>query len=234
MLDKKGKLAFTFVSFILSFLISIQVNIAKKSPTADNISLARANELSIELERVKAERDSLAETVATLKAYKDSTSLVNESLNNDALLVAGTSEVEGPGIKVTLNDSAKVINPEINPNVLLIHDEDILSVINELFVSGAEAISINGQRIISTSYVRCVGPVVNINGTRLSAPFIVSAIGDPQTLESALKIPGGVVDNLTPWGINISITPFENIIIPAYDGLYSTKYIKRTIDKEDK
>ena len=93
---------------------------------------------------------------------------------------------------------------------------DLLSILNELNVAGAEAISINGERLVSQSAIRCSGSVVTVNDTKVAAPFVITAIGDPDLLEAALVFPGGVVDTLKPWGIEITIVKSNNLEVPAY------------------
>ena len=88
--------------------------------------------------------------------------------------ILGLSEVKGPGVIVTLKDSKTNSANVLNINDLLVHDLDVLSVINELKNAGAEAISINDQRIISTTAISCEGNVININGEKVDAlSFIV-------------------------------------------------------------
>ena len=103
------------------------------------------------------------------------------------------------------------------------HAEDILSVVNELFSAGAEAVSINGQRFVANSSVRCAGSVVNVNGVKIAAPFVISAIGDPDILEAALAFPGGVIDSLRPWGIELEIKKSDKIDIAPYSSTISFK-----------
>ncbi len=83
-------------------------------------------------------------------------------------------------------------------------------------MAGAEAVSINGQRIVGTSSVSCAGSIVMVNGERVAAPFEIAAIGDGDILQSALKFPGGVVDNLAPWGIEITIRKEASVVVPPY------------------
>ena len=129
-----------------------------------------------------------------------------------------------------MNDSTYNKQENVDQNAYLVHAEDILSVINELNVGGAEAIEINGQRIVSTSSVRCAGSVVNVNGVKIAAPFVITAIGDPDILESALTMSGGVVDSLAPWGIEISIKKSDEVKVAGYNGVI--QYKEATVDKE--
>ena len=136
-----------------------------------------------------------------------------------AEILAGLVDVKGPGISVTLNDAAnRSVTGGLDANSTLIHDEDLRRVINELASAGAEAISVNDSRIISTSAVRCVGPTVLVNDTKMAPPYVIRAIGKPEQLEAALNLKGGVVDGLRVWGFEIAITQSEEILIPKYDG----------------
>ena len=94
----------------------------------------------------------------------------------------------------------------------------MLTVVNELKAAGAEAISVNGQRIISTSAIRCVGPVIQVNYQKVAAPFEIKAIGNAQYLESAMNIKNGVVDMLKQLGVGISMTREKEVNIPKYEG----------------
>ena len=93
--------------------------------------------------------------------------------------LAGFTDVEGPGVTIIMQDSTAV-NTTGDEADYLIHDSDLLSVINELRSAGAEAISLNGERLIATSEVRCTGAVVTVNGRRYAAPYIIFAILIPK------------------------------------------------------
>jgi len=137
----------------------------------------------------------------------------------DERILAGVTPVDGPGVSVTLMDGTATGG---NVEQVLTHDWDIRSVINELFTAGAEAVSINGYRVVATSGIFCTGPVVKINDHRIGAPFTIYAIGDAQALQSALQIQGGILDSLRSRGVNAS-TPkvMPSISMPAYTGTLS-------------
>lgn len=125
-------------------------------------------------------------------------------------LQLGLIPVEGEGIKVTLKDN--VYDPNsTNPNDYIVHESHVLSVINELKISGAEAISINGQRLKSNSYIKCNGPVITIDGHQFPAPFVIEAIGNSETLLSSLKIVGGVFDQLLMDNIVVTMEQSDRI-----------------------
>ena len=138
---------------------------------------------------------------------------------NTLSLLAGTTDVQGEGIIITLYDG--------NNSGSLVHDSDVLTVVNELRVAGAEAISVNDQRIITTSAIRCVGSVIQVNYQKVAAPFEIKAIGNAQYLESALTIKNGVVDVLNGYGLKVTLTRESDIKIPKYDGVLSFNFAKQ-------
>lgn len=107
----------------------------------------------------------------------------------------GKVKVSGKGVKVTLADGEYDPDEE-NINNYLVHEHHVFKVINELYISGAAAIAVNGQRISHNSYVLCTGPVITVDGYQHPAPFEITAIGDPNVLSSALNITGGIKDQL--------------------------------------
>ena len=139
---------------------------------------------------------------------------------------AGDLEMHGKGIKLVLDDSKIASKPGENPNLYIIHDDDLLRVINELRAAGAEAIAINGERIVAMSEIRCAGPTLSVNNNRSAPPYEIKAIGNPNNLESALKLRGGVLENFKFWGIQADLSQSEDIVIPAFKGRKSFEYAK--------
>ena len=98
--------------------------------------------------------------------------------------------------------------------------------INELRAAGAEAIAINGERIVAMSEIRCAGPTLSVNNNRSAPPYEIKAIGNPNNLESALKLRGGVLENFKFWGIQADLSQSDDIVIPAFKGRKSFEYAK--------
>ena len=141
--------------------------------------------------------------------------------------ILGLSEVTGPGVTVTLSDSKKDISSALDPSSLVVHDLDVLSVINELQNAGAEAISINDERIINMSdIVNISSTFIKVNGQRILSPYIIKAIGDPAYLESGLIGNGGHVDSMKKTGQDVSITKPNKVKILKYNDEIKTKYIQ--------
>lgn len=201
-------------------MIAVQIR-----TTQDNLKSStqyqRIEQLSDILLSTEKERDALKVELARLKENTDMHDKVPEKIN----LLAGTTAVKGPGVVLEIEDSKKMISSTDNTNLYIIHDEDVLKVINELRAAGAEAIAINEQRLISTSEIRCAGPTISINNTRISAPYEIKAIGNAKNMENAIKMRGGVAESLSVWGIQLNVHKDENIIIPAYKGAVQFKYV---------
>lgn len=136
---------------------------------------------------------------------------------DDLRVRAGATPVKGPGIFILIDDTGNIKNNPVDPNANLrvVHDSDLLTLVNELKSSGAEAIDVNGQRIIANSAIRCAGPVIQVNGTQIAPPFRISAIGKPDTLYGAVNMPNSVLDWLRPLGIRVEVSKREQLVIPA-------------------
>jgi uncharacterized protein YlxW (UPF0749 family) len=164
----------------------------------------------------------------------------------DIKLFAGLTPVEGPGVEVVLSDSVK--GPELAKQLaggqdqgqeyqnqlsnFLVHDQDIVGVVNELKQAGAEAISVNGQRIVSTSSIRCVGPIVLINHKPAggAAPYTITAIGSPRDLEDGLKLPGGYLDTQQLLAYNmVTIHRKDKVRVPEFVGGTQFDYAKPAV-----
>jgi uncharacterized protein YlxW (UPF0749 family) len=132
---------------------------------------------------------------------------------------AGLVDVRGPGIRVTLDDSQQKLAG--NADDYLIHDFDLRDVIHVLWLAGAEAVAINGERIVYDSSIYCVGSTVMVNDTRLSPPYEVSAIGDPMRMQDHLRNPGYLSElkaRCERHGLLLEFMRVEAMTIMAYQG----------------
>lgn len=139
--------------------------------------------------------------------------------------ILGLSEVTGSGVTITLTDSKRDISSTLDPSSLVVHDIDVLSVINELKNAGAEAISINDQRVVPSTGIICGGNIIDINGEKVGAPFVIKAIGLPEQL-AALSRPYGYLDTLESYGIGAELKKSDSITIPKYTGTLTYNYAK--------
>ena len=138
--------------------------------------------------------------------------------------IIGLSEVNGPGVIITLTDSKKDATNVLDPSSLLVHDADVLAIINELKNAGAEAICINDQRIVPTSGIICGGNIIQINGEKVGAPFVIKAIGLPEQLMGALTRQNGYIDILKKASVEVDLKKTNSINIPKYTGVLTYKY----------
>jgi uncharacterized protein YlxW (UPF0749 family) len=124
-------------------------------------------------------------------------------------------------VRITLFDSSKkpLTGIDVVEQRNLIHDFQISAVVNELKAADAEAIAVNGQRVVGRSAVRCVGPIVHINHVAASPPFVIDAIGDAETLLSAMTIAGGVIEDVRRFDpAMVKIEKRTKLHLPAYAG----------------
>ena len=224
-LDAKAKIILALVFVVLGFLLSVQF---KTTEQQKGIRFERLEDLSERLKLAEDEKRQLQKQIEELK--NDEHENIADSDMERLKVLSGTSEVEGKGIEILLDDSHLASKPGENPNLYIIHDEDLLRVLNELRAAGAEAMSLNGQRIVAMSEVRCAGPTVSVNNVRSAPPYVIKAIGDPKNLTSALQLRGGVVETFAFWGIQVKITTSDKVKIPAFKSNRSFEFA-HSVDK---
>jgi len=219
---KNSQIALALVCMVLGVMLSVQFKVQQS--VASSTALQRTEDLARRLREAEKDREDLQKEVSDLRAKmaqmaegKNVIANLTSELDRTRVM-AGLVDVFGPGVVVVMDDSKRPRKPGEDPNAFIIHDDDILSVVNELRAAGAEAISINGQRVVTTTEIRCLGPVISINGVRTAPPIEIIAIGDPQTLEAGLRIRDGIIDNLGVWGILVTVKREEKLVVPAYKG----------------
>lgn len=223
----KGSWSIACVCLVLGFMLAVQFRTTQDLKS--NVSYQRIEEISERLLQAEKERDKLKEELNRMQKGEET-----DTSDAELKLRAGLAPVEGPGVIVRLDDSVMTSKAGENPNLYVIHDDDLLRVINELRAAGAEAISVNGQRLIGTSEIRCAGPTLSVNNVRSAAPYEIHAIGDKTTLENALRMRGGVAETLKVWGIQLDISVRDSVYVPAYKGSYKHEFAKPTEDKDEK
>ncbi len=138
---------------------------------------------------------------------------------------AGLGAVAGPAVTVTLDDAPRPLDgtpaASDNPDDLVIHQQDVQSVVNALWAGGAEAMTIMGERVVSTSAIRCVGNTLLVQGALVGPPFVITAIGDGSRMSEALAVEPGVVllrQYVDAFGVRLSTTRQERMLLPRYAG----------------
>lgn len=202
-------LTLTVISVTLGFMMAVQYKSTQKINdrfgwNSSNKDVQQANEKLAAIQKENKELENqlneLNKQVVALEqeAAKYDPSDIQNLLGKTRIL-AGTTPVKGPGIVLVIDDSKKGTKSS-NP---ITHDTDIMRLVNEIFLSGAEAVSINGERVASASGIFCVGPTVRVNDRLLTAPYKIEAIGDPTTLTNGLTFPGGMLDLLKERSLQI-------------------------------
>ncbi|MDZ5470705.1 DUF881 domain-containing protein [Bacillus sp. 31A1R] len=213
----------SLVCLVLGYIMAFSYHLTKKENSSSPITNSQwerdmqlRNQL-IDLEKtnrslqkeLKEKQDKLLEIEKDLAKEEQ----VFFNLAEDAekfRMYLGKVKVKGKGVKVTLADGD--YNPdEKNINNYIVHEHHVFKVVNELYISGASAIAINGQRLQHNSYILCNGPVIEIDGTQHPAPFEITAIGDPEVLSSALNLTGGVKDMLVNENVQFTLEKKDEI-----------------------
>lgn len=139
---------------------------------------------------------------------------------------AGLTKVAGPALAVTLSDAPRDSDgnyPDgVDPDDLVVHQQDVQSVVNALWAGGAEAMMIMDQRVVSTSAVRCIGNTLLLQGRTYSPPFVITAIGDPAQLNAAVEQAPGVqlfLLYVEKFGLVFQTESVDDVTLPAYEGL---------------
>ena len=231
---KKIALVLGIMCFALTTGICIQIKTVKNASITISQNYEE-NNLRAEVLKYKEKYDNLLkETEKVDEQLQQEIEKVTENNSeleetekqiNDGNKMIGLTEVTGPGIIITIADSDLDPSKVLDSSNLLVHDSDILKIVNELKNAGAEAISINNQRVILTTPIICGGNIININGERIGSPFEIKAIGSPEALAN-LSRPYGILSNLKDRGINVSeIKKSNNITIPKYSGVLNFKYL---------
>lgn len=236
---KKNKVAIILgiVCFIVTIAIFIQIRTIENSSKDIGITITAKSSLRDELLQVQGEYQTLYNKLEKLekkletsrtKATSNNSSNKDkqEQLSNNQKLL-GLTKVTGDGITITVDDNREIsVNGDvINASDYIVHEQDLIQIINELFNAGADAVSINGNRIVSTSSILCDGVILRINGEMTGVPLTIKAIGYPERLYYALIRPQGYLDIMKQDGVIVEVEKTKNLQIPKYDGIYNDDYI---------
>lgn len=228
---KKGKITVTITIGIaclaLATVMFMQFKMVNQTDI-NELEVMREDELRTELANWKAKYDEAEnqyqEKTKKLEEYNktEATEEETEGLVKNELeqvnLVLGRTDVEGQGITITLQE-----NKDAEAGII---SDNLNMIVNELKEAGAEAISINDERIINMSDMVDINEsFIKINGQRIVAPYIIKAIGNQSYLESSLISNGGPVDEMKKIGQDVSITKSNKVIVPKYNKEIKIKYM---------
>lgn len=193
--------------------ITAQGNDLRPDRTSDLAELAaqaeqRNQDLADRAVELRTQNDELAAAQGAAPASPDQAEVVDAQ-------VAGLSAVRGPAVRVTLTDAPVDYSPPgVDGDLLVVHEQDIQKVVNALWSAGAEAMTIQGQRVVATTAVKCVGNTVVLHGVPYAPPYVITAIGDQAQLEAGLASNRGVQ------------------IYRQYAQVYQLGYVQQRLDAE--
>ncbi|NLJ98831.1 MAG: DUF881 domain-containing protein [Tissierellia bacterium] len=232
---RKHKFTILFSSILLGIFISVQFK--QNIPDIPSVTLRSIQTTKNEIDSIVKETDSLKglieEKERQIEEFENMASedkniidILNAELEKNKA-ISGLEDVQGSGIIITLHDNMAedAFGQEYDLDV--VHDVDILRIINDLRGAGAEAISINDERILAITEIKCGGPIIRANGKSLGAPFHIKAIGDQKLLNAAINAPNTysyALKNIDQ--INVKTTIEDDIKIPAYRGRFNFRYAK--------
>lgn len=214
----------SLVFLVLGFMISFSYQFTKRESANQISSRQWTNEYQYRkmlIEQEQLNRELQKELFEKQKKVRE---VEEEFANEEKILFnlvedveklrmyTGKIAVKGKGVEVTLAD-ASYIPTEENVNNYIVHESHVFKVVNELYISGASAVAINGQRLSKDSYISCNGPVITVDGKQFPAPFVISAIGNPDVLYPALNIAGGVKDQLVEDNIVVKMAKKDEILL---------------------
>lgn len=225
---------------IMCFILTIGISVQIKTIASNGGTLSRnqtESELKTQVLKMKERYENIYANLesaekeleeARQKVTNNNTELEDlERQIKEANMLLGLTDAKGSGVVITLKDGLATPTT-LDLSLLLVHDRDILNIINELKNAGAEAIEVNGERIVNTTASVCDGNVILLNGERISSPFTITAIGLPESLIT-LNRAGGYLSLLDQANVITDIKKSNNITIPKYKGMIKFKYA-RTID----
>jgi len=223
---------------VLTMAICVQINTIKDATKTVGTTLRDNSGLRDEFLSVQGkyeslykdleEREKILEETRQAAANNNESDLQNEEeiKNNQKLL--GLTDISGQGLIITLDENREVDSSEVlNINGYLVHEEDLLYIVNELFNAGADAVSINDQRVVSTTSILCDGNIIRVNGEMIGVPITIKAIGYPERLDGAVSRPGGYLEVMANDGVIVTVERNENISISKYNGVYAYEYLTR-------
>ncbi len=223
------------LSFMLGIILVLQIK--NVSYTNGLVTLKSIREIEEQIEVEKKEIVNLNNLISQkedeYKRYEEellSSGSIVPVLEEQKLAMAkisGNMSIKGRGIVVEIRDSDRELKEGENPNNVIVHDQDVLHIINDLKLAGAEAISVNGQRLLFMSEIKCSGPTITINGKTFGQPFVIAATGPIDEMKQAIINPDSYAYLLkSVYGIGIEYFTQESLTIPKYKKTVNFKYLK--------
>jgi uncharacterized protein YlxW (UPF0749 family) len=235
MTNRKGKIAVALICAVLGLILAMQIKSVREVSEGGFLSTQKAQILAAELRQLRAEKEQLFEELTDLenrlRGYELSEAdenLMIRNLKNDLeryQLLAGYLPGTGPGVVVSLGDPPASFDQADNASFIVYNYEILLELINTLNAAGAEAISINDQRYVSTTEIHYADNALYVNNTVTAPPYEIRAVGNPETLEAALNMRYGIVWQMRQYyELQVDVRKENEIQMPRYQRVFEFEY----------
>lgn len=220
--------------FVLSGFVFVTASISADGddlrPAGGDVS-SLLRERAHRVEEQRAEAKSLRTEIDALSLGVSGTELDKLREKVDELKPAmGLTTMRGPGLRVTLTDAPDAgKDPDIDANIEVVHQQDIQAYVNALWAGGAEAVSLQGQRLMATTGIVCVGNVVILDGVPYSPPYVIEAIGDTAGMEQAMATSPETVNYARysqEYQLGLNIEWVDRLVVKAYANPVDLNYAK--------
>jgi uncharacterized protein YlxW (UPF0749 family) len=219
--------------FLLTFGICTQVKTVQDSGT-EVAKTTTENELRDSVLAMKEKYDKqykaleykekeLSDLISSASANDSTSSEISEELDKVNSSI-GLTALQGQGIIITVEDGD--VATSVSTTASVVHYGDLIKIVNELANAGAEAISINGERVVSTTAITCIGNVIKMNDKKIGSPFEICAIGSKEGLYGALTMNGRYLQQMKADGVNVAVEKSDSVIIEKYSGIFKFQYAK--------
>ncbi|MDR5694568.1 MAG: DUF881 domain-containing protein [Armatimonadota bacterium] len=220
----RDQFGLALVLALAGFLLIVQIRSGQRVTPRVELPSLRVRELAILIQQQKEAQEALEAEVQRLyqrlNTYREGLAqgkTLARELSEEIRFyrtILGFTPVRGPGVVVILKEG-KAFPPLVKP---IVQASDLSGLVNELWSAGAEAVAINGFRILATTGFSQEGSAIVAGSHRLKPPYVIEAIGDPEALKNQLGLPGGFVDGLQSVGFSVTIKEKRDIRIPPYRG----------------
>ena len=224
-------------SVIVMALAGLMMTTAATNSRGHDLRPERDTDMATLVRSQASHNAALQKEAAGLRAQVEDLSKANQtpgvtsSVISSASALApsvGLEAVSGKALRVTLDDAPLSENPDgVDANMLVVHQQDIQMVVNTLWSGGAEAMTIQGQRVISTTAVKCVGNTVVLHGVAYAPPYVIEAIGDPNAMQKALDTSEAVriyKEYVSAYQLGWSVERAGQVTMPAYTGAVAVSH----------
>ncbi len=230
----RGRLVTVGICILAGFMITVSAINARgtdlRSDRADSVRELVATQTDRN-EELRDTTDELRAEVEELTARMQGGGSLTDALQQ-AGMEASTVAVSGPGIRVVLDDAPLDVKPAgVDDDALIVHQQDIQAVVNALWSGGAEAMTIQNQRVVATTGIKCVGNSVVLHGVPYAPPYVIEAIGDTDGMQEAVEVSEQVAiyqQYVNAYGLGYGLERVDTLEAPAFSGAIGVRQAERT------